>query len=250
MEKSGLLFLFTLAVAVWTSAAQAQQNIDNIEGVRQLHIEATRADIEVTSGPNAQLSWQATERPSSTEVPGNLMPLAMPAAPVNPVRIDEILFIRLDDQNHHYTLAVQVPADWDINIYVREQGSIRTEQRQAAVSAWSARGDVDLREQQADFSVTAMDGTAQVDVVQLPAGSTSAITAWNGDALLYLADDLPLELRIVEASSVLSDLPAVQRAPVSVNNNERVITLGSGDRVITVRSIQSSLHLLQRGSQP
>ena len=130
-----------------------------------------------------------------------------------------------------------------------ERGDIHISGQQAAVSAWSARGEVTLTEHSGSFSVTAMDGSAQVDIVAPPA-ETSAITVWNGELVLKMPPQAETRLVLQESSHLETDLAALQSAKTEKQLRGTAYTLNNGSNEITLRNLNGGIHVLNRDTRP
>jgi len=221
----------TLAYAQAPSPAMPGELIfEEVVGITRLHISHAALDVRITGGQdNATLQWQ-----SSTG--------GEPAFRRN----DEILFLLLDETVTDYRIELAIPDHWQLYVSITDRGDIAIENMDASVSAWSARGDVQLQSHSHGFSVTAMDGDALVDLSLETLPHASAITCWNGELQLVTPATFSAQLRVADGSLPMSALTAFAQHRVAGDAATPVYVLNNGDSDLTLRSVHGKISLLSR----
>ncbi|MCP5345928.1 MAG: hypothetical protein R3F41_02000 [Gammaproteobacteria bacterium] len=247
-----LLALTILSAPTFAWAADTGELVlADTQGITRLLISGRYLNIEIRSGGNiAALQWhQDAHDPSLSDGQNGLTTLVMPAMEPAWGRNDETLVLRLNDSEQSWRLQLQVPSQWELNVNVMELGDIRIEGQQANVSAWSARGDITLSNQNGSFSITAMDGNALVDLLAAPVES-SAITVWNGDLSLALEENLNIDLRILESRRLQTDLNPLLTATPDAQAQGTRYSLNGGGAEITLRNLNGGMAVLNRDTLP
>lgn len=207
-----------------------QVDFDNIAGITRFHLNSGYFDIHITAGQSsASLRWQSSSG----------------QAPVFR-RNDEALFLLLDDTARDYDIELQIPADWQLYVSITERGNILIEGLTGSVSAWSARGDVRLREHGNSFSITAMDGDAEVDLAISKLLQPSAITGWNGILRLVTPPDLAAKIRVADGTLPESQFTVFHQYQMTSILQGRMYILNGGGSEITLRSVYGDIQLQDR----
>lgn len=139
-------------------------------------------------------------------------------------------------------IAVSAPASVGTQVRIDDAGKITVNNWRAMVTAWSAAGDVTLRDQQAPFSVTAMNGDANIQYRGESLQADSAATAANGVVALSLSGEPPMTLRTqARWGEVATDLDATFVREQIGNASWSVATLAGGGPVVTLRNLNSDI---------
>lgn len=139
-------------------------------------------------------------------------------------------------------IAVTAPASVRTQARINDTGSIMVSNWRAMVTAWSAGGDVTLRDQQAPFSVTAMNGDANIDYRGETLHADSAATAANGIVALSIAGEPPMTLRTqARWGEVSTDLDTRFSREQIGDASWSVASLAGGGPVVTLRNLNSDI---------
>lgn len=143
--------------------------------------------------------------------------------------------------------SVYAPASVETRVRVNNKGKITVSKWRAMVTAWSAVGNVILRDQQGPFSVTAMSGDATIEYRGETLQADSAATAANGIVALSLAGEPSLTLRTqARWGEVATDLDAAFSREQIDDASWSVARLEGGGPAVTLRNLNSDI-VITRG---
>jgi len=118
-----------------------------------------------------------------------------------------------------------------------------------SMTAWSAGGDVTLVSQKGAFSVTAMNGDANVEFVSTSLAADSAITAANGLVALSFVSEPAVTLRAqARWGAVLTDLDASFTRETDEQSTWSIAQLGGGGPIVTLRNLNSDIRITRAAS--
>lgn len=144
-------------------------------------------------------------------------------------------------------IQVSAPQSVRTQLRIDDTGKITVSNWRARVTTWSAGGDVTLLDQQAPFSVTAMNGDATIEYRGKTLEADSAATAANGVVNLSLAGEPPMTLRTqARWGEVATDLEADFKREQIDNASWSVATLAGGGPIVTLRNLNSDI-VITRG---
>lgn len=157
-------------------------------------------------------------------------------------RSDDKITFKAMEEAGRCRIAVSAPPSLGARVRIDDTGEIVVRDWQGTMTAWSAGGDVTLSSHLGAFSVTAMNGDANVEFIGDSLGADSAITASNGLAALSLAEQPAVTLRAqARWGAVMTDLEAQFSRETDDNSTWSVAELGGGGPVITLRNLNSDI---------
>ena len=147
-------------------------------------------------------------------------------------------------QSGRCTIAVSAPSSVATQVRIDDAGEITVSNWRAMVTAWSAGGDVTLRDHQGPFSVTAMNGDANIQYRGATVQADSAATAANGVVALSLAGEPSMTLRTqARSGEVATDLDATFTREQVGDASWSVATLAGGGPVVSLRNLNSDIFI-------
>jgi hypothetical protein len=159
-------------------------------------------------------------------------------------RSDDKITFKAMEEAGRCRIVVSAPPSLGARVRIDDTGEIIVRDWQGTMTAWSAGGDVTLSSHLGAFSVTAMNGDANVEFVGDSLAADSAITASNGLAALSLPELPAVTLRAqARWGAVMTDLEAQFSRETDDNATWSVAELGGGGPIVTLRNLNSDIKI-------
>lgn len=222
-----------------------------LEALSSVKVYGDFTDIRVR--PSAELSaatW--TVQPINPDVQSSTLinGLVVNSGPVVAVS-DGALVIRANSDVLRYALDLTLPAHWTFQLQIYGAGNMDIRGVAGALTAWSARGDINVLEHSGSLSLTAMDGEVDVQFVGDALAGTSAITMNHGvigrnTLQVALPETFRATLQVQAGNKLRSNVPALKNvwsvAPVATGANADA-ELNGGGAVLTLRNLNGDIQI-------
>ena len=236
-----------LFVCLAASAAGAEiLSVEDVTSDYRLFITAWQGEIDIQPSPDDTVTVDVDCENADGAAPGtNEQGLRIISSDQSMPELrksdDRVTFVAAK-QTGQCQIAISAPTDVETQVRINDKGKVTVSEWRAMVTAWSAGGDVTLRDQQAPFSVTAMNGDATIEYRGETLQSDSAATAANGIVALSLAGEPPLTLRTqARWGEVATDLDAAFSREQIDDASWSVARLAGGGPVVTLRNLNSDI---------
>ena len=164
-------------------------------------------------------------------------------------RSDDKITFTAQEEAGRCRVAVSAPPSLGSRVRINDTGEIVVRDWLGSMTAWSAGGDVTLVSQQGAFSVTAMNGDANVEFVSTSLAADSAITAANGLVALSFLSEPAVTLRAqARWGAVLTDLDASFARETDEQSTWSVAQVGGGGPIVTLRNLNSDIKITRAAS--
>lgn len=164
-------------------------------------------------------------------------------------RSDDKITFTAQEEAGHCRVVVSAPASLGSRIRINDTGEIVVRDWLGSMTAWSAGGDVTLVSQKGAFSVTAMNGDANVEFVSTTLAADSAITAANGLVALSFTSEPAVTLRAqARWGAVLTDLDVSFARETDEQSTWSVAQVGGGGPIVTLRNLNSDIQITRVAS--
>ncbi|MEM8547337.1 MAG: hypothetical protein AAGF46_04150 [Pseudomonadota bacterium] len=243
------LSLAVAAAVVSTGAAAFEQTIPVTAETEAISVTLWSGSIKVVPGSTGALiiSGECDAPPPPAPRDDGLRVVGAQITTPEIVSDDDEISIRTRENSSACALELTAPDSIAIEMRVFTDGAVSIRDWQAAVTAWSASGDVVVENQSATFSVAAMSGTATVSLAPgAPAGESAVLSA-GGPLNLFVAEGALPNLRAqARWGDVLTDLNASFEATDDGEGRWLTPDANADGPVLSLRSLDDDIIIRRR----
>lgn len=236
-----------------TTAHPEVLRVENITNDYELFVTVWEGSIEVRPNTDSVVSvdyrCEGNAENEAVDVDSGLRVISRESGLPELRRSEDKITFKAQEEAGRCQVVVSAPPSLGARIRINDTGEIVVRDWLGSMTAWSAGGDVTLASQQGAFSVTAMNGDANVEFASTSLAADSAITAANGLVALSFVSEPAVTLRAqARWGAVLTDLDASFARETDEQSTWSVAQVSGGGPIVTLRNLNSDIKITRAGS--